>query len=175
MKQIFLLLCCLLCSVFGLTGCSANEEPSATTYVYVYARLNNADAFVEPLNNPGSFDLIRSNASYVTTFPIFDDQGILRYITVAFFRRASDVWVGQLYIDGSEVGLTPGLPVAFGNNAILPFEDSFINEDNEEIAKINAQINFTNTNAPSNLTLDLSECVLTSKESNVSVSEDGSP
>lgn len=130
-------------------------------------------------NAPTTFAQLARESSYMSTLSVYDSLGQVHDVTVAFTKTATDAgsstWVAQAYLDGSEVGGTPGQPVQLGANATLTFDGTGkIAAANQGTATINATANYANGAAPGAFAINLAQMTQLASGSQLSgVSQDG--
>lgn len=130
-------------------------------------------------NNPATFADLAKGASYMSSLSVYDSLGQVHDVTIAFTKTGTaagaGTWVAQAYLDGSEVGGTPGQPVQLGGNATLNFDGTGVIPDASQAgAVINATAAYSNGASPGAFTINLAGMTQFASGSQLAgVSQDG--
>jgi len=173
--------------VLGLVGDGATLTPlnmlnistagTPTSAAALYGNLDST-APVSPVipANPATFTEINANATFVMpNLTVYDSLGGSHNVSVAFFKTDVNTFTAQAYMDGGEVGGTPGAPVQLGANATMTFSPTGRIEDaNKAAASITAAPAYGGGAAAGNFTIDLSGFTQVATTSQLSsVTQDG--
>ncbi len=68
--------------------------------------------------NPADFQEITDASSFNSSASIIDSLGQTHEVGLQFFHTAANTWTVQAYVDGAEVGGTPGVPTSLGSQPL---------------------------------------------------------
>lgn len=129
----------------------------ATTEASIAGNLDARSAVTVAPANPATFLDLGQATSFIGALTVFDSLGTAHDISMAYTKTGLNTWTAQAYIDGGEVGGTPGQPVQIGNNATVTFNTSgVIEEANQGAAQITGAPAYSNGAAAGNFIIDLS-------------------
>jgi flagellar hook protein FlgE len=132
-------------------------EATPTTLASMTGNLNSSSAIGTAPTAPTSFNDLAAQSTFTADLSVVDSLGASHDIKIAFTKTASNSWVAQAYIDGSDVGGTAGVPVQLGANTALTFNATGgIDEANAAAASLTIAPAYSNGAAAGAITLDLS-------------------
>lgn len=99
------------------------QPVAPSTEMSLFGNLDSRSVPTIPPAAPQRFSEVNSAASFVAYQEAYDSLGERHGITLAFFRgNTPGAWTARAYVDGGEVGGTPGVPQAAGADTVLQFQ-----------------------------------------------------
>jgi flagellar hook protein FlgE len=99
-------------------------DANPTTAITVAGNLDSRSETKTVLNSPTSFRQLNDGSSFLANIEAIDSLGDSHNLILAYTKTDANTWVGQLYIDGADVGGEAGVPTQLGTNINLNFDSS---------------------------------------------------
>jgi flagellar hook protein FlgE len=130
---------------------------SATTQSALFGNLDSTTAIgTSPTTVTKGSDL-SGPGRFLAEYQVYDSLGAPHSIRIVITKTQASRWEGQAYIDGGDVGGTPGVPTKLGGTAILQFgTDGVIAQANKAQAQLTAAPAYSGGAAAGSFTVDLS-------------------